>query len=67
MVRKGISTTVGVVLLIIMLIIFYVIRELWQKGGKPLGAQPWYVHAAIAVIGGIVLFVIAYYIHKKYA
>ncbi|MEM1575397.1 MAG: hypothetical protein QXF09_01325 [Nitrososphaerota archaeon] len=67
MVRKGISTTAGVILLIIMLIAFYVIRELWQKGGKPLGAQPWYVHAAIAVIGGIVLLVIAYYIHKKYA
>ncbi|MEM2083844.1 MAG: hypothetical protein QW303_08185 [Nitrososphaerota archaeon] len=67
MVRKGISTTVGVILLIIMLIAFYVVRELWQKGGKPLGAEPWYVHATIAVIGGIVLLIIAYYIHKKYA
>jgi len=57
------STTLGIVILVIMFIIFIIIRELWQKGGKPFSKIPGVSYYAIALM--VVFGVIFYIIHKK--
>ena len=57
------STTLGVIVLIILFVIFIVVRELWQKGGKPLAKIPGVSYYAIALL--VVFGVIIYLIHKK--
>ena len=62
--KLGISSiTLGIIILVIMFIIFIVIRELWQKGGKPLQKIPGVSYYAIALM--VVFGVIFYIIHKK--
>lgn len=64
--RFGISsTTLGIVILVILFAIFIVVREIWQKGGKPLAEIPGVSYYAIALM--VVFGVIFYIIHKKTA
>jgi len=65
LVGKGaLDTKVGIALLIVMFAIFVAIRELWQKGGKPLKDIPGVSFWAIGLL--IVFMAIIYYIHKKF-
>jgi len=50
-------------ILVILFILFIIIRELWQKGGRPLSGIPGVSYWAIGVL--IVFLVIIWYIHKK--
>ncbi|HDD66370.1 MAG: hypothetical protein DRN64_00820 [Thaumarchaeota archaeon] len=62
--RRGISSTaLGIIALIILFVIFIVVRELWQKGGKPLAEIPGVSYYAIALL--VVFGVIIYLVHKK--
>lgn len=53
----------GVIGLVVMLVVFWLIREFWQKGGRPFAK----VEGAdiIAVVILVIALVAAYYVHKK--
>jgi len=54
---------IGIIGLIVMLGIFWVIRELWQKGGRPFASVPGADIIAVVIL--VIALVAAYYIHKK--
>jgi Na+/proline symporter len=65
--RKTTSNTtviIGIVGLIVMLLVFEAIRELWQKGTSPLRGNPLgYVIFVVVFVGVLAL---GYFIHKRY-
>jgi len=54
---------IGIVGLIVMLVIFYLIREFWQKGGRPFQNVPGADFIAVVVL--VIALVAAYYVHKR--
>lgn len=54
---------IGIIGLIVMLVVFWLIRELWQKGGRPFAK----IEGAdiVAVVILVIALVAAYYVHKK--
>ncbi len=56
-------TALYVAVLVVMFIIFVLIRELWQKGGKPLQNIPGVDFWAIGLL--VVFLILVWYIHKK--
>ncbi|MEM4489123.1 MAG: hypothetical protein QXK88_10085 [Desulfurococcaceae archaeon] len=60
--QKSTTKTLAIVL-VIMFVTFVLIRELWQKGGRPLAGMPGGDFVAIAIL--VIVLVIAWFIHKK--
>ncbi len=54
---------IGIIGLIVMLVIFWLIRELWQRGGRPFAQVPGADIIAVVVL--VIALVAAYYVHKK--
>lgn len=53
----------GVIGLVVMLAIFWLIREFWQKGGRPFASVPGADIIAVVIL--VIALLAAYYIHKK--
>lgn len=61
--KQGSTTKVLIAVLILMFAAFVLIRELWQKGGRPLAGMPGGDFVAIVIL--VIVLAIAWYIHKK--
>ena len=57
------KNTLLAALIVVMLVVFVIIRELWQKGAQPLRNLPGVSYIAIAVL--VAFLVIIWYVHKK--
>jgi hypothetical protein len=53
----------GVIGLVVMLVVFWLIREFWQKGGRPFAKIAGADFIAVVIL--VIALVAAYYIHKK--
>lgn len=58
------TVVIGIVGLIVMLAIFEVIRELWQKGRSPLSGNP--LGYVIFVVVFVLVLAVGYLIHRRY-
>jgi len=61
------TVVVGVVGLIVMLVVFWIIREAWQKGGRPfqkiMGSE--LISSIVAVVILIIALAAVYYVNKR--
>jgi uncharacterized BrkB/YihY/UPF0761 family membrane protein len=60
---KGKLPIVGIMGIIVMLVVFLLIRLVWQQGGRPWAKIPGADFVAVVIL--VVALVAAYYIHKK--
>jgi hypothetical protein len=54
---------IGIIGLIVMLIAFWLIREFWQKGGRPFSGVPGADFIAIVIL--VITLAAVYYVHKR--
>jgi len=61
--KKSKLPIIGIVGLVVMLVVFWLIREFWQKGGRPFAQVPGADIIAVVIL--VIALVAAYYIHKR--
>lgn len=61
--KKSKLPVIGIVGLVVMLVAFALIRELWQKGGRPFAKVPGADIIAVVIL--VIALAAAYYVHKK--